>query len=173
MAIKIDSFGNLSKVEPTGSDYFNVDMLERIVGGWPEPCKIGPIWLIKNEDSEKIFENYNQVASMFFQLPIYGDVMALSALELPPEWDLIDDMDKKYSVEDIDEGFLKSLSLKPTALNIERLGALSAPSTTNDENFCNLTGILVVSDFFFKTFLLATLYQDRIIIYTIEIHVNF
>ena len=110
MAINIDSFGNLSKVEPTGSDYFNVDMLERIVGGWPEPCKIGPIWLIKNEDSEKIFENYNQVASMFFQLPIYGDVMALSALELPPEWDLIDDVDKKYSVEDIDEGFLKSLS---------------------------------------------------------------
>lgn len=110
MAIKIDSFGNLSKVEPTGSDYFNVDMLERIVGGWPEPCKIGPIWLIKNEDTEKVFENYNQVASMFFQTPIYGDIMALSALELPPEWDLIDEVDKKYSVKDIDEGFLKSLS---------------------------------------------------------------
>lgn len=110
MAIKIDSFGNLNKVSPNTGDYFNVNMLERIVGGWPEPCKIGPIWLIKNEDIDKIFENYNQVASMFFQMPIYGDVMALTALELPPEWDLIDDMDRKYTVKEVDEGFLKSLS---------------------------------------------------------------
>lgn len=110
MAIKIDSEGNLTKVTPQDGMYFNVDMLERILGGWPEPSKIGPVWVIKNEDVEKNPENFNQLASMFFQAPIYGDVLSLSALELPPEWDLVDDLDKKFTIDEIDQGFLKSLS---------------------------------------------------------------
>ena len=110
MAIKIDCEGNLTKVTPSDGMYFNIDMLERILGGWPEPSKIGPIWVIKNEDASKAGENFNQLASMFFQVPIYGDVLSLSALELPPEWDLVDDLDKKYTIDEIDEGFLKSLS---------------------------------------------------------------
>jgi len=110
MAIKIDSAGSIKKITPSDGMYFNVDMLERIIGGWPEPNKIGPVWVIKNEDVEKSADNFNQIASMFFQSPIYGDVLSLSALELPPEWDLVDDLDRKFTIDEMDEGFLKSLT---------------------------------------------------------------
>jgi hypothetical protein len=54
-------------------------------------------------------------------------------------------------------GFKKSLSLKPTALSMERLGALSAPSTTIEEYFRNLSGLPAGSGIFFNTSLLSKL----------------
>jgi len=110
MAIRIDKSGHIRKVNPPDGSYFNVNMLEKLVGGWPEPTKIGPVWVIKSEDVEPLIENYNDIASKFFQLPIYGDVLSLSALELPPEWDLIDEIDRKYTIDEIDAGFMKSIN---------------------------------------------------------------
>lgn len=110
MAIKLDKEGKIIKVTPPEGEYFNVDMLERIVGGWPEPTKIGPTWVILNEDIEKVPENYNEIASNFFRVPVYGDILSVSAQELPPEWDLTTDYDTKWSIDDIDDGFIEALN---------------------------------------------------------------
>ena len=109
MAIKLDTSGKLVRVTPPEGSYFNVSMLENMVGGWPDPNKIGPIWIIKNDDAEKTQDNYNEIASSYFQSPVYGDILSVSALELPPEWDLVDDLDKKFSVEELDAGFVKAI----------------------------------------------------------------
>ena len=108
MAIKIDKAGKLMKVTPPSGSYFNLELLEQIVGGWPEPKKIGPLWVIQNEDAAKTPGNFNEVASIVFKEPIYGQVLSLSALELPPEWDLCDDFDTQYTIDEIDSGFVKS-----------------------------------------------------------------
>ncbi len=110
MAVKVNNDGSVSRVQPKHGMYFNVTMLEDIVGGWPEPTKVGPVWIILNSDASRKPDNINEVASKFFQLPIYGDIVSLSPLELPPEWDLVEDHDRNYTVDESDEGFIDALS---------------------------------------------------------------
>jgi hypothetical protein len=110
MAIKLSKEGTVLKVTPHFKQYFDIASMEDAISGWPEPMKIGPIWVIQNENVLKSPDNLNDLASRFFHIPIYGDVLILSSHELPKEWDLIDDSDLMYTADEIDAGFVKSLS---------------------------------------------------------------
>jgi hypothetical protein len=110
MAIKLSKEGTVLKVTPHFKQYFDIAAMEDAVGGWPDPMKIGPIWIIQNENILKSQDNLNELASKFFHIPIYGDILVLSSHELPKEWDLLEDSDSMYTADDIDAGFIKSLS---------------------------------------------------------------
>lgn len=110
MAIKLSKEGKVLKVSPHFRKYFDISTMEEAVNGWPEPIKIGPIWVIRNESALKSPDNLNDLASRFFHTPIYGDILVLSSHELPKDWDLMEDSDKLYTADEIDAGFVKSLS---------------------------------------------------------------
>jgi hypothetical protein len=109
MAIKVSVTGEILKILPL-HNYFNINEMEHFVGGWPYPIKIGPIWVIQNEELIKTQEDKNNLASRFFRSNMFGDILILSSHELPAEWDLLDDNDKKYTPEEIEAGFIKSLT---------------------------------------------------------------
>jgi hypothetical protein len=110
MAIKISVDGKISKILPGANKYFSISAMEELVGGWPYPIKVGPVWVIQNEDLIKTGQSINNLASRFFRTNIFGDVLTLSSHELPTDWDLLDDNDKKYTAEEIDAGFIKALT---------------------------------------------------------------
>lgn len=138
MAVKVNNDGRVERVQPQNGTYFNVDMLEQLVGGWPEPTKVGPIWVIINGDATKGPDNYNEIASNFFQIPIYGAVISLSPLELPPEWDLVDDYDRKFTIDESDEGFIDALQSRMF------MDPFNSPMSENfqwDPDFPNVSGM--------------------------------
>lgn len=110
MAIKISVDGKISKILPGTNNYFDINAMEEIVEGWPYPMKIGPVWVIQNEDLYTTQKNINNLASRFFCRSIFGEVFIVSSHELPPSWDLLDDFDNKYSAEIIDSGFIKAIT---------------------------------------------------------------
>ena len=61
MAVKVNNDGSVSRVQPKHGMYFNVDMLEDLVGGWPEPTKVGPVWVILNSDASRKPDNINEI----------------------------------------------------------------------------------------------------------------
>lgn len=107
MAIKITDNGQVKVLKPFSS-YFNLQDLENEVGGFIEPIKIGPVWIIFNENSKEKMA-LNQVASFFFDVAMHGDVLVIPPQQLPPDWDIMDEIDYKYTGEQVDEGFLISL----------------------------------------------------------------
>jgi len=107
MAVKITDSGQVKVLKPSTS-YFNLQDLENEVGGFIEPIKIGPVWIIFNESSKTTLP-INQVASYFFDVAMHGDVLVIPPQQLPPDWDIMDEDDYKYTGEQVDEGFLISL----------------------------------------------------------------
>lgn len=107
MAVKITDSGHVKVLKPSTS-YFNLQDLENEVGGFIEPIKIGPVWIIFNENSKTSLP-LNQVASYFFDVAMHGDVLVIPPQQLPPDWDIMDEDDYKYTGEQVDEGFLISL----------------------------------------------------------------
>jgi len=109
MAYIIGIDGNLNKLEPKG-DKFNVEEIKEITNGWFLPDKVGPIWVIVNENlnlkKDKDFQIYNERASSFFLRDIFGQVLIMSSHELPAEWDITDELDENHTQKEIEEGFL-------------------------------------------------------------------
>ena len=110
MAIKLSKDGLVLKIAPHFKQYFDISAMEDAINGWPEPMKIGPIWVIQSENTLKSPDNLNELASQFFHTPIYGDILVVSSHELPKDWDLLEDSDRMYTADEIDAGFMKSLS---------------------------------------------------------------
>jgi len=113
MAIKITTEGLIRTIKPNRAS-FELRDLEFEVGGSIEPVKIGPVWVIYSEQSKEVMPR-NSVASSFFEVAIYGDVMVVPPQQLPHDWDIMDEEDYKYTAEEVDEGFI--LSLQRSLLN--------------------------------------------------------
>lgn len=111
MAIKISVEGKLSKVLPDVNTYFDIPAMKKLVGGYPYPTRVGPIWIIQNERLAQSKQNFNKLASQFFRTSIFGDIIALSTKELPDFWELEeDDEDKKYTADEFDAGIVKAIT---------------------------------------------------------------
>lgn len=108
MAVKITSEAIVQTVRPS-REYFTLDELNSHVEGWIEPMKVGPFWLMYKENSKESGKEYNQVASFFFDVPIYGTILIVPPQQMPIEWELTDPNDFRYTPDQIDAGFLTSL----------------------------------------------------------------
>lgn len=107
MAIKISSDSIVRVVQPE-THKFNLEELNRHVEGFIEPVKIGPVWVMYDEEA-KTKKELNKVASLFFGIAIHGTVLAIPPHQLPADWDIMEPEDYRYTAEDIDSGFLLSL----------------------------------------------------------------
>jgi hypothetical protein len=100
-----------------GKKEYSLRELEEFVGGSIEPIKIGPIWIIFNADLQKNIEyiHYeerpaiNTIITKLLKKNIYGQVIAISAHELPLDWDLLEGIESEYSATELDAGFIKFL----------------------------------------------------------------
>jgi hypothetical protein len=129
MAIKITSDAIVRIVRPL-SKQFELDEINSHVSGWIEPFKIGPLWIMYKEKSKEEGEEFNQVASFFFDVAIYGTVLIVPPKQMPTEWDIVEPDDNMYTSDQIESGFLSSLQ---QALIYNRtMGGLSP------EDFLNL-----------------------------------
>lgn len=108
MAIKITADGIVRVFRPE-SYKFTLDELNTQVNGFIEPIKIGPVWVMYNEEAKINQEPTNNVASYFFNIAIHGTVIIVPPHHLPADWDLMEPEDYRYTADDIDSGFLMSL----------------------------------------------------------------
>ena len=108
MAIKITTDAIVKTVKPA-SQQFNLTELNDHVNGWIEPIKIGPIWVMYQENAKENSEPLNKLASFFFDVAMYGTVMVVPPQQMPPEWEIMEDPDYKYTADQVDTGFLTTL----------------------------------------------------------------
>jgi hypothetical protein len=108
MAVKIGTDNILRMVRPN-SYKFTLDELNNGVNGFIEPIKMGPLWVMYSEEAKINGEPLNKVASFFFDVAIYGTVLVVPPHQLPSEWDLMEPEDYRYTADDIDGGFLRSV----------------------------------------------------------------
>jgi len=126
MAVKIEDDSIVKVFHPIGKT-FTLDELNQQVDGFVEPVKIGPVWVMYDEKGNKKEKPLNKVASLFFDLAMYGTVLVIPPQELPAEWDAMDEKDYNYRAEDVDSGVL--LSLQTVLLNHRVFGG-----TTSSDN---------------------------------------
>jgi hypothetical protein len=108
MAIKITTDKIVRIIRPHAKN-FNLDELNQQVDDFINPFKVGPIWVMTGESSRESGAELNEIASFFFDLPLYGDVIVVPPQQLPPAWDIMEETDYKYTAEELDSGFLLSL----------------------------------------------------------------
>jgi hypothetical protein len=107
MAVKITLDGSVKLINPE-DEQFSLDELNGQVEGWIEPTKIGPIWVMHAENA-KGKEPLNQVASFFFDVALHGTVLVVPPMQMPSEWDLLEEGETAWTSEQIDMGFLTAL----------------------------------------------------------------
>jgi len=108
MAIKIGTDSIVRVVRPAG-EKFNLNELNQLVEGFIEPTKIGPVWVMQDEDAKRSGKPQNTVASFFFGVSVYGTILIVPPQQLPSDWEAIDDEELRYTADDVDNGFLLSL----------------------------------------------------------------
>lgn len=109
MAIKITTDSIVKPIRPDNSKIFTIDELNGQVGDWIDPFKVGPVWVMSAENSKKNDAPKNELASFFFEVALYGDVLIVPPQQLPSDWDLPEDEDMRISSDMVDSGFLLSL----------------------------------------------------------------
>lgn len=109
MAVLITLDNIVKMVRPKNERSFELDELNQIVGGWIDPFKVGPVWVMQKEESSDEFAEMNKIASDFFDVALYGQVLVVPSQQLPADWGLSDDQDKFLSAEMVDSGLLLSL----------------------------------------------------------------
>lgn len=107
MAIKITTDSIVKMFRPTGNQ-FVIDELNNEVDGWVEPLRVGPIWVMYKEKTKDSLP-LNQLATFFFDVPMYGTVLIIPPKQMPMEWGMVDSDDLKFTSEQIEVGFLSSL----------------------------------------------------------------
>lgn len=116
MAIKITTDKIVRPLRPGNGSVFNIDELNEQVGGWIEPFKVGPVWVMGAEKSKDL--PLNDLASFFFEVALHGDILVVPPQQLPSDWDIMEESDKRLSADMVDSGFLLSLQ---NALMVKRL----------------------------------------------------
>jgi hypothetical protein len=108
MALKI-GLDNVVKIMRPEGRKFNLQDLNDTVDGFIEPFKIGPVWVMYDEEAKKKGEPLNAIASFFFQVPMHGTVLVVPSQQLPSDWDVAEPEDYKFTPDEIDTGVLISL----------------------------------------------------------------
>jgi hypothetical protein len=109
MAIRITIDKLVKPIRPQNGQTFNVNELNDMVGGWIEPFKVGPVWVMTAEKSRERGVEINDLASYFFEVALHGEVLIVPPQQLPSDWDVMEDADKMLSADMVDSGFLLSL----------------------------------------------------------------
>lgn len=109
MAIKLSTDQVVRTVRPGNGNTFTIDELNDNVGGWVEPIKVGPVWLMYREKAKEKNLPLNDLASFFFDVAIYGEAIVVPPQQLPMDWDLMEDSDRNVTSDMVDNGFLLSL----------------------------------------------------------------
>ena len=109
MAIKISIDKTVRAFYPENGKTFSIDELNDVVGGWVEPFKVGPVWVMSWEHAKEKKKDLNEIASYFFEVALHGEILVVPPQQLPPEWELIEDCEKFIPSEMVDSGFLLSL----------------------------------------------------------------
>ena len=118
MAIKLSVDKIVRSFRPENGPVFTIDELNDKVGGWVEPFKVGPVWVMYQEGSKEHGEPINDLASFFFDMALYGEVIVVPPQQLPREWDLMEYEDQFITADMVDSGFMLSLQ---NALMLKRM----------------------------------------------------
>ena len=118
MAIKLSTDQIVRTFRPNNGTTFTIDELNDSVGGWVEPVKVGPVWLMYREKSKEKNLPLNDLASFFFDVAVYGEAIVVPPQQLPMDWDLMEDSDRYVTSDMVDNGFLLSLQ---NALAIKKM----------------------------------------------------
>jgi len=118
MAIKLSVDKIVRSFRPENGPVFTIDELNDKVGGWVEPFKVGPVWVMYQEGAREHGEPINDLASFFFDMALYGEVIVVPPQQLPREWDLIEYEDQFVTADMVDSGFMLSLQ---NALMLKRM----------------------------------------------------
>jgi len=108
MALKI-GLDNVVKIMRPEGRKFNLQDLNDSVDGFIEPFKIGPVWVMYDEEAKKKGEPLNTIASFFFQVAMHGTVLVVPSQQLPSDWDVAEPEDYNFTPDEIDTGVLISL----------------------------------------------------------------
>lgn len=108
MALKITTENLVKIFLPHNGKVFTMDELNKEVGGWIDPFKVGPVWAMSREKAKGYGLPINALASGFFEIPLYGEVLIVPPQQLPSDWTDEDDH-PGISADMIDSGFLLSL----------------------------------------------------------------
>jgi hypothetical protein len=134
MAIKITIDKLVKPIRPQNGKTFNVDELNDMVGGWIEPFKVGPVWVMTAEKSREKGAELNDLASYFFEVALHGEVLIVPPQQLPSDWEVMEDDDKKLSADMVDSGFLLSLQ---NALMVKKMREQNPSLQVNATDFFN------------------------------------
>lgn len=137
MALKITTENLVKIFLPHNGKVFTMDELNKEVGGWIDPFKVGPVWAMSREKAKGHGLPINALASGFFEIPLYGEVLIVPPQQLPSDWTDEDDH-PGISADMIDSGFL--LSLQSSIAQLKML----------EKN--PLAGHIGVKEFFLKNF---------------------
>ena len=108
MALKI-GLDNVVKIMRPAGRKFELQDLNESVDGFIEPFKIGPVWVMYDEEAKKKGEPLNTIASFFFQVAMHGTVLVVPSQQLPSDWDVSEPEDYRFTADEIDTGVLISL----------------------------------------------------------------
>lgn len=118
MAIILSVDKIVRSFRPENGPVFTIDELNDKVGGWVEPFKVGPVWVMYQEKSQEGGNPLNELASFFFDIALHGEVIVVPPQQLPREWDLMEHEDQFISADMVDSGFMLSLQ---NALMLKRM----------------------------------------------------
>lgn len=116
MAVIISTEKVVKITRPKNEVSFDLDEIYQLLGGWPDPFKVGPVWVMQKEEPGD--EELNLTASNFFDVPLHGNVLVVSPQQLPSDWGLIEEQDKMFTPEMVDSGFLLSLKTSIELANL-------------------------------------------------------
>ena len=88
MAIILSTEKIVRSFRPENGTTFTIDELNDLVGGWVEPFKVGPVWVMQKEKAINDSQ-YNELASFFFEVALYGEIVVVPPQQLPRDWDLM------------------------------------------------------------------------------------
>lgn len=109
MGIRISTDNTIRPLRPESGPYFNITELNNSVGGWVEPFKVGPVWVMYREKAKEKSLPINEIASYFFEVALYGEVLVIPPQQLPTDWDLMEPHERYIESDMVDSGFMLSL----------------------------------------------------------------
>jgi hypothetical protein len=109
MAVKISVDHMVSVLYPR-TESFTLGEIHDIVGSSIDPLCFDHFWLIYDETGMARKKPLNQIASLVFGVPLYGDVVTVPVLQMPDELELFDEnVRTDYQTEAVDNGVLLTI----------------------------------------------------------------
>jgi hypothetical protein len=133
MAIKITTDNMVKTFRPSNGMTFNIDELNDQVDGWIEPFKIGPVWVMYKEKAKDKGYPQNELASFFFDVALYGEVLVVPSQQLPSDWS-DDEVQNGITADMVDSGFLLSLQ---NSLALKKMREANLGLEVTPEEFFN------------------------------------